>query len=490
MKRRILTRLTAARILHLLFASTFLVLAGWTLNANTQTVTILYSFGGGDIPYNKDGSHPMCGLVQGSDGNFYGMTYWGGTNNNGEAGDGTVFRISASGSYTMLYEFGSHPNDGENPQAALVQGNDGNFYGTTYFGGASGGGTVFRISPSGNETVLYSFAGYPNDGSSPQGGLVQGCDSNFYGTTSGGGANDYGAVFRISPGGNETNLYSFVGPPNDGANPRAGLVQGSDGNFYGTTMLGGTNNWGTVFRISPGGSETVLYSFVPVTNGYAPENELVQGSDGNFYGTTYYGGASGEGNVFRISPNGSYTNLYSFVGRPTDGSDVQAGLVQGSDGNFYGTTYQGGASFKGTVFQISPSGNETNLYSFVGPFTDGENPEAGLVQGSDGNFYGTTTGGGTASEGTVFRLSVPLNPPPWPINQITGVQPSGSDIVFGIPSIAGETYQLQFSSSMNPTNWVNVPGVSVTNSIGALMTLTNFGGATGPQGFYRFAITP
>jgi uncharacterized repeat protein (TIGR03803 family) len=142
------------------------------------------------------------------------------------------------------------------------------------------------------------------------------------------------------------------------------------------------------------------------------------------------------------------------------------------------------------VFQISPSGNETNLYSFVGPFTDGENPEAGLVQGSDGNFYGTTTGGGTASEGTVFRLSVPLNPPPWPINQITGVQPSGSDIVFGIPSIAGETYQLQFSSSMNPTNWVNVPGVSVTNSIGALMTLTNFGGATGPQGFYRFAITP
>jgi uncharacterized repeat protein (TIGR03803 family) len=167
-------------------------------------------------------------------------------------------------------------------------------------------------------------------------------------------------------------------------------------------------------------------------------------------------------------------------------------LVQGSDGNFYGTTEYGGTSTScefgcGTVFRISFSGIETNLYSFGNFVGDGANPNAASIQASDGNFYGTTTYGGINNSGTLYRLSVPLHPP---ANQISAVQPSGTSVVFSIPSVAGETYQLQFSSSMNPTNWVNVPGVSVTNSIGALLTLTNFGGAVGPQGFYRFAITP
>jgi uncharacterized repeat protein (TIGR03803 family) len=188
--------------------------------------------------------------------------------------------------------------------------------------------------------------------------------------------------------------------------------------------------------------------------------------------------------VFRISPSGSYTNLHSFTG--SDGDQPFAKLVQGSDGNFYGTTFNGGSGGDGVLFGITPSGTLTVVSSVGGHLNVGIYPYAGLVQGTDGNFYGTTEYG----NGHVYKLVVPLNPPPWPINQITGVQPSGSDIVFGIPSIAGETYQLQFSSSMNPTNWVNVPGVSVTNSIGALLTLTNFGGAVGPQGFYRFAITP
>jgi uncharacterized repeat protein (TIGR03803 family) len=196
--------------------------------------------------------------------------------------------------------------------------------------------------------------------------------------------------------------------------------------------------------------------------------------------------------VFRISPNGNYTNLYSFGSHPNDGAYSAAGLVQGSDGNFYGTTTDGGSNNCqcGTVFRISPNGSYSNLYSFAGSPTDGNDPQSGLVQGSDGNFYGTTEDGGTNDGGTVFKLTVPLNPPPYPINQITGVQLFGTNIVFSIPSIAYETYQLQFSSSMKPTNWVNVSGVSVTNSIGALLTLTNFGGATGPQGFYRFDITP
>jgi uncharacterized repeat protein (TIGR03803 family) len=271
------------------------------------------------------------------------------------------------------------------------------------------------------------------------------------------------------------------------------LVQGSDGSFYGTTSMGGANSVGTVFRITPSGSETNLHSFSGSPDGANPLAGLVQGSDGSFYGTTSGGGANGGGIVFRISPSGAYTNLHSFGNFP-DGVGPNAGLVEGSDGTFYGTTVSGGANSVGTVFRISPSGSETNLHSF-GNFPDGANPNAGLVQGGDGSFYGTTKFGGANTNcfsgcGTVFKFSVPLNPPAYPINQITGIQLSGTNIVFNIPSIAYETYQLQFSSSMTPTNWVNVPGVSVTNSIGALLTVTNFGGALQSQGFYRFDITP
>ena len=496
MEKRILAGLAAARLLRPLFAGTLVFLAGRTFNASGQTLTGLYSFTGA-----PDGDVPYAGLVQASDGNFYGTTFWGGTYD-----EGTVFRISPSGTYTSLYSFAGYPTDGQNPFGELVQGSDGNFYGTTSGGGTSsceyvnvpfpagdtvgGCGTVFRISPSGNYTSLYSFGSSPNDGSGPSAGLVQGSDGNFYGTTYQGGTYTVGTVFRISPSGSYTSLYSF-GTPNDGWLPIGGLVQGSDGNFYGTTRRGGTNApWeggpGTVFRISPSGSYTNLYAFGINTQtccAFLPEAGLVQGSDGNFYGTTQFG-TNGYGSVFRISPSGSYTNLHSFTG--SDGDQPFAKLVQGSDGNFYGTTFNGGSGGDGVLFGITPSGTLTVVSSVGGHLNVGIYPYAGLVQGTDGNFYGTTEYG----NGHVYKLVVPLNPPPWPINQITGVQPSGSDIVFGIPSIAGETYQLQFSSSMNPTNWVNVPGVSVTNSIGALLTLTNFGGAVGPQGFYRFAITP
>ncbi len=199
-------------------------------------------------------------------------------------------------------------------------------------------------------TNLYSFLGYPNDGHAPYAGLVQGSDGNFYGTTEAGGASDDGTVFRISPSGIYTNLHSFRGSPNDGADPQAGLFQGSDGNFYGTTYRGGTHSFGTVFRISPSGSYTNLYSFRGSPNdGASPEAGLVQGSDGNFYGTTYDGGTNEAGTVFRISPSGSYTNLYFFRDSPNDGANPQAGLVQGSDGNFYGTTEGGGPGRTGSA---------------------------------------------------------------------------------------------------------------------------------------------
>jgi uncharacterized repeat protein (TIGR03803 family) len=322
---------------------------------------------------------------------------------------------------------------------------------------------------------------------------VQGSDGAFYGTTYYGGTNNVGTVFRISSAGSLNTLYSFTGGA-DGANPEAGLVLGTDSNFYGTTHspdypVGETVCPPTVFKITATGSLTTLYRFTQEAGVPAnPVASLVQGSDGNFYGTTYNGGTNAAGSVFKINSAGSLTTLYSFT------KDYPfAPLVQGSDGNFYGTTQFGGqtnlnyGSGYGTVFQISPSGIYTNLYSFTGSPADGARPEAALVQGSDGSFYGTTYYGGTNNIGTMFKLTVPLNPPP---NQISGVQLSGMNIIFSIPSIAGETYQLQFSSSMTPTNWVNVPSVSVTNSIGALLTLTNVGGALLPQGFYRFDITP
>ncbi len=388
--------------------------------ADAQTETILHSFGASS----SNGRGPVAGLVQGSDGNFYGTTEIGGKYNRG-----TVFSVSAGGTYTTLYSFAGYPNDGANPYAGLVHGVDGNFYGTTYAGGASNWGAVFKFSPSGTCTSLYSFGVSPNDGKRPRAGLVQDSDGNYYGTTSGGG-HDSGTVFRISPTGSYTNLYAFGGSSTDGAGPWAGLIQGSDGGFYGTTVSGGTYRVDTVFRISPSGTFTSLHSFggpygVYYVDGKYPQAGLAQGSDGNFYGTTTAGGGDGAGNVFRISPTGNYANLRFFgwinngSGANEDGS-IANGLIQGSDGNFYGTTAQGGTNKVGTVFRINPIpfAGTTNypyaiLYEFGGSQGDGREPYAGLVQGSDGTFYGTTLAGSPnlSQYGTMFKLSVPLNPP-------------------------------------------------------------------------------
>ena len=476
------TNQTTAMRLLALFAGTM----GLALNAGAQTVTVLHSFGAGST----NGDQPYAGLVQGRDGNFYGTT-----ENGGSAGVGVVFRISPSGAYTNLYSFAStYTFDGWQPLAALVRGSDGNFYGTTSAKGTNSCqcGNVFRISPGGSYTNLHYFSGKTNDGGTPRGALVQGSDGNFYGTaTSGGsGTGGGGVVFRISPGGSYTNLYSFPGYHNDGVIPIGALVQGSDGNFYGTTLKGGTNGWGTVFRISPSGSYTNLHSFgggyyYGNNEGHQPYGSLAEGHDGNFYGTTALGGgnANGAGTVFRISPSGSYTTLYSFTNFPPDGAEPNAGLVLGSDGNFYGTTYEGGTNPGygwGTVFRISPSGQYQNLYSFVGT---GVGPEAGLVQGSDGNFYGTTAD----VQGTVFKLIVSL---PTPANKMNGVSVVGTNVVITVSSVAGETYQLQYATDLISGNWSNVPNVSVTNSIGGPLTVTNLGGAVSPGRYYRLVITP
>jgi uncharacterized repeat protein (TIGR03803 family) len=364
------------------------------ITVSAQALTTLHSFNGGD------GRSPEATLVQGSDGNFYGTTALGGAH-----AKGTVFKIDRTGSLTTLHSFSGSPGDGAVPVAGLVQGSDGNFYGTTASGGAFFQGTVFRMTPSGAITVLHSFNSFSSEGAVPVAGLVQASDGNFYGTTALGGQHFQGTVFRIDATGNLTTLHSFSGSPNDGSNPVAGLVQGSDGNFYGTTPSGGAHFQGIVFRISQGGTHAVLHSFAGYpAEGGVPFAALVQDNDGDFYGTTAVGGAHFKGTVFKIDAAGSLITLHSFSGSPAEGANPVAGLVQGSDGNFYGTTALGGTHFRGTVFNIDATGSLTTLHSFSGSPSEGALPFAGLVQGSDGNFYGTTVLGGAHGAGTVFTL--------------------------------------------------------------------------------------
>jgi uncharacterized repeat protein (TIGR03803 family) len=465
-----------------------LALAGQAFRASAQAEVNLHSFGG--LP---DGENPRPGLVLASDHNFYGTTYSGGTNSSG-----TVFRLTPGGGYLNLYSFGSLPLDGAHPSAGLVQGSDGYLYGTTVGGGPGQSGTIFRISLSGSYSNLYSFQGAPNDGDSPAVGLTRGNDGNFYGVTQGGGTDNSGTVFRFTPGGTETMIYSFAGSPNDGFEPLSVLVLGRDGNFYGTTAFGGITNvasvgfvdalgLGTVFRISPGGSYKVLYLFgSAVPDGFDP-GQLVQASDGNFYGVAFEGGTfTNRGAVFQITTGGSESLFYSFGSQPGDGSNPSS-LIVGSDGNFYGTTTKGGTNDIGAVFRISPGGSETVLYSFGSQPNDGNEPLGGLVQGDGGNFYGTTLKGG-AGNGTLFELTVPLSVP---TNQITSIQiTSSSSMVFTIYAVANETYQLQFSPSFSPPAWSNVPGASVTSSNGGPLTLTNSTGPLGLYGFFRVSISP
>jgi len=314
------------------------------------------------------------------------------------------------------YPSGTTPasGDGSGPNG-LIQGKDGNLYGTTASGGANGLGTFFRVTQAGVETVLYSFAGGSADGADPE-GVIQGTDGNFYGATNFGGngacRSGCGVVFKITASGVETILYFFTGAA-DGGDPN-GVVEGSDGNFYGTASYGGLTSGacggsgcGVAFRLTPAGAETVLHPFAGGSDGITPVS-LIQGTDGNFYGTTVYGGASNNGTVFKIAANGTETVLHSFAGGSDGALPQQTQLLEGTDGNFYGVTPFGGSGSLGVVYRITPAGVESVLHAFAGGTADGAAPSTALVE-SGGNFYGATNGGGNASCGggcgTVFTLT-------------------------------------------------------------------------------------
>jgi uncharacterized repeat protein (TIGR03803 family) len=372
-----------------LLAICCLLVCGLASFAQAQNFTTVANFN----LYN--GLHPYAGLVQGIDGNLYGTTEDGRPH-------GTIFKVTLDGTLTTLHTF-DLTADGSLPAGPLVQATDGNLYGTTYSGGGGNLGTVFKITLDGAFTTLHNFNGV--DGASPDVALIEGADGNFYGSTTAAGAHRSGTVFEMEPTGALRTLHNFDGK--DGTEPSA-LIQATDGNFYGTTASGGLNGideseWGTVFKISPQGEFTVLHNF-DGTDGATPLSALVQASDGNFYGTTQVGGAYGDGTVFKISPAGVLTTLHSFS--VTDGPNPYGALVQANDGNFYGNTADGNTS-GGTIFKITPWGSLTVLHTFS---TDRSWPYAGLVQDTSGDFYGTTDGGGARGDGSVYGLSTGLGP--------------------------------------------------------------------------------
>src|ERR1035441_532543 len=357
-----------------------LLCAATAIALPAQTFTTLVNFNG------ANGAYPYAGMVQATNGELFGTTDAGGIVCAGQ-GCGTVFRVTLSGKLTTSYGFCSQTNcaDGSYPYAALTLASSGYLYGTTYFGGANGDGAVFRITTGGKLTTLHSFDG--TDGKNPVGTLVQATDGNLYGTTEYGGANTYGTVFKISQNGAFTLLYSFCSETNcaDGSVPFAGLIEASNGYLYGATYYGGANGYGTIFKISFGGLLTTLHSF-DNADGSNPYGGLVQASNGNLYGTTNYGAStscySGCGTVFKMTPGGSLTTLHKFTG--TDGGNPQAALIQATDGNLYGTTATGGTDSAfpggcGTVFAITPTGTLTILHSF--DFNDGLYPVGGPVRG-------------------------------------------------------------------------------------------------------------
>jgi uncharacterized repeat protein (TIGR03803 family) len=359
-----------------------------------------------NLGFGSDGSYPQSGLIVGSDGNFYGTTEYGGLTDNG-----TVYRLAASGTESIVANFaGGAVSHG--PVGALLQASDGNFYGTTYWGGTNNTGSVFKLALDGTITTLWSF-GSGTDGELPESGLTQASDGNLYGTTGSGGITGYGTVFRVTLSGVETVLWNF-GTGTDGYAPQGALVMGSDGNLYGTTSVGGLNDRGTIFRITLFGVETVVWSFGGTVEGSLPAPTLIVGSDGDFYGTTEVGGANGGGTLFKFTPAGALSIVWAF-GVGTDGSGPRSGVTQGTDGNFYGTTVTGGTiqtcgvSYDygcGTIFRVTPSGEETVLWDFGFGGNGTQVSPLSVVQSADGSLLGVTSSGGSAAGGSIYQLTL------------------------------------------------------------------------------------
>jgi len=416
-------------------------------------LSTLYAFTG-----NVDGRKPSQ-LVAGGDGFLYGTTPLGGTYR-----QGTIFKVGTNGGFVSVLSFDG--TNGALPRAGLVLGSNGLFYGTTSAGGTLGAGTSFSFAPSAALTNLYIFSGAA-DGSAPQVALAEGPDGSFYGATSSDGQNGWGTIFRVDPAGHLATMHSFSGGV-DGTGPADALLASDGADFYGLTSSGGAFTNGSVFRLSSAGLFTNIYSFSGGSDGLVPVGSLVRGDNGALYGATRFNTIRGfefYGTLFTVTTNGAFRTLYSL--NFSDGSYPAAGLVLANDGNFYGTTEQGGANNYGTVFRMTPDGVFSTLLEFDG-FNDGANPITALTQGADGNLYGTTSSGGPGGFGTVFRLGF-SGPPVITAQPLAQVASTGGSVSFSV-AMSGAS-PLSYQWQKNGTNLSD--GANIKGSSARVLTLSN-----------------
>ena len=439
---------TAAFLLSVL--GLIILFAGVAVPAHAQTVTTLYNFSPNGS--NTAPTFPQGTMAQGRDGNLYGISESG----NGCC-QGIVYKVSPTGAVTSLHAM--LQAEGTNCNG-LVLGTDGNFYGTCAQGGAvngNPGGNIIKVAPSGAVTVLHDFPEVESltDGCLPRGNPVQGSDGNFYGTTESCGANNYGMVYKITPAGVYTQLYSFQGGSTDVAYPYGSLIQGSDGNFWGTGnqlgLGGGLSGNGGVFKISASGKETKVFSFVnALSDGDYPQTGLIQGSDGNFYGTTFAGGSAQFGTVFKLTPAGVETVLYNFPNQK-QGAYPQLPLTQGPNGLLYGIATDcgsGGCSQAG-LFDITTKGAYSSLYLYPLGQPNSVQPFSPLLLSTNGAFYSTTAQGGSHSAGTFYRLSTTFKP-----------------FVSLVPTIAIETTKVGIlGQGFNSSSVVKFGGITATTRV-------------------------
>jgi uncharacterized repeat protein (TIGR03803 family) len=435
--------------------------------APAQNFQVLYTFGNGAI-----GESP-AGLIAGTNGNFYGNAINGGSND-----WGSIYQITTTGTTKPVYSFKDSftTYDGTNPESPLVQGTNGHFYGMAEAGGTNDSGTIFQVAATGGFTPLYSFTELKqkgttglvtnSDGASPISALVLSTNGNFYGTTPLGGVNSYGTLFELTHAGKMTVLYSFSNSI-DGGSPKAALLEFTNGYLYGTTTTGGTSDFGTVFQATAAGKVIPIYSFTNGLDGAAPEAALVNGHDGSLYGTCTEGGANGTGTIFKITTNGLLTSLYSFsppmyfpdsvVFYNNDGGSPKT-LLPGADGNFYGVAYDGGINGSGSIFEFNPTGGLTVLYAFNYSYD-------GLEADSDGanpiSLLQTSDGSlyGIAYDGgtNTYGTFFLLGFPPQITLQPTNLSVAlGANAAFTVAATGFTSCQWQFDNT-------NIPNATATN---------------------------
>jgi len=451
------------------------LVAGWA-SAETVQYRTVQSFGAAGAM----GQKPHAGVMSGADGALYGTTLGGGSNR-----AGTVFKVNLDGSgYATLHAFVTNGVDGQSP-GALIQASDGALYGMTAIGGTNRAGTVYTLDADGSGyRLLHVFGSVARDGANPEAELIEGRDGGLYGTTFFGGSNDLGTVFRLSKDGNSYGVLCHFGQTgSDGTNPDTAVAQGADGALYGTTFFGGTNDAGTVFKVNTnGGGYALLRTFNQSGgDGQNPDAALTQASNGALYGTTYRGGASNAGTIFTLSTNGvGYNILHRFSSFEGDAQSPLGALLEGKDGGLYGTTYSGGGNGAGALFKLALAGTNYSVWrGFRSSGGDGQNPRGGLVLGSDGAFYGTTWNGGQSGVGTVFQIYPPTTP------EMLGAVARGTAAQVWFSGVSGCRYQVLRSTNL--VNWAELGTVPMPVS----GICTNVDPAAPVAGaFYRAAWVP